>query len=199
MIDTQIIKQIESIKDSIKLIEEYGIDEIDVSFSTNVSQKYKREADGTQKEVYLPAKTEHVLSLKVDFLNLLLEMLNKKMDIHEFGREIDKALGLKPFQLLLVSNKIYSTNTISFSCSKNSCDFCYNMFTCESVGKGKNIAMFTLTSNSVITYFKNEEVDYFENSYKKKHTDYSSILFGKLLFKIVSDKFVLKGLPGGEK
>lgn len=189
----KIIKEIESI---IKEVKDNELKDIKLNFCEGLRTIY--DYDTKQERRKLDEKDAIVKYDNLKFMNLLITALKAEVDLEEFSQEVDLAYGTKSHQIFIISKDNYKKNTIVLTCNKENCATCFSMFTCPNNNKVNlllgievqpSYVKFELKNNDSLGS-KNQASDYVQ---RFKQNDHLTVLFGKMLYKLISENYKIKG------
>ncbi|MGL6131072.1 MAG: hypothetical protein ACRCZ9_05625 [Fusobacteriaceae bacterium] len=198
-------KIIEIVNNIIKEFEGNGLNVLNVDFSKGLEKSYDTKKRSIISSPDVPTKVTYFKDITL--LKLLLKALKGECNIDEFSDILDETFCTKPHEILIVNKKNYKKNTITFSCSDRECCECFEMFTCHRNGSGKIYISITVQPEYVIFETREELSDNDiigetpERVFRFKQNEHMNLFFGKLLYKIISENYVLNGFSntGGKK
>ncbi|MGL5716128.1 MAG: hypothetical protein ACRCX2_24135 [Paraclostridium sp.] len=180
-------------------LNDIGLSELQVLFSDTVERSFETRGNGYVEEMVVPDdRINKKYGLK--FLDVLKESLSATTDLDVFSDKIDELIGTKPHQTLTLGKSVHYKNSITISCSKEQCDGCFNMFTCQKNQKGKMYLIIELSPDFVVFKTKKTKLNEFdilgqskETKFRFKKSQHLSIFLGKLMYEAISSNYEMRG------
>lgn len=188
-----IIEEVESI---VREMKDNGVKDIKMNFCSGLSSQYNYSLQ--VEETYFEEKESIEEYDDFRFLDLLIRALKCEGDIDEFSEEVDSTFNTKPHQIFIVNKNNYKKNTVVLSCNNENCSTCFGMFTCPNNNKTNSLLSIEIQPSYVRFDLKNGKNLGSKNLSSKyvqrfKQNEHLAVLFGKVLYKVISSNYELKG------